>query len=63
MVIVILNFQGKLQMDESKGYGQKIRMIAFDISKYFQNPIVDIFIFGLIVYIFYKLLKYKNDKN
>ena len=63
IVIAILNFQGKLQMDESKGYGQKIRMIAFEISKYFQNPIVDILIFGLIVYIFYRLLKYKNDKN
>src|SRR3989339_102670 len=29
IVIAILNFQGKLQMDESRGYGQKIRMIVF----------------------------------
>ncbi len=63
IAIAVLNFQGKLQMDASEGYGQKIRMIAFEISKYFQNPIVDILIFGVIIYIFYKLLKYKNDKN
>lgn len=63
IVIAILNFQGKLQMDESRGYGQKIRMIVFEVSKYFQNPLVDLLVFGLIVFIFYKLLKYKNDKN
>ena len=63
IVIAILNFQGKLQMDESRGYGQKISMIVFEVSKYFQNPLVDLLVFGLIVFIFYKLLKYKNDKN
>lgn len=61
--IAILNFQGKLQMNESDGYGQKIRIIVFEVSKYFQNPFFDLGIFTIILFIFYKLLKYKNEKN
>ena len=63
IAIAVLNFQGKLQMDDADLYGQKIRMIVFEISKYFQNPLFDLTIFALILYIFYKLLKYKNEKN
>ena len=61
--IAILNFQGKLQMNESDSYGQKIRIIVFEVSKYFQNPFFDLGIFTIILFIFYKLLKYKNEKN
>ena len=49
-------------MDEASDYGQKIRMIVFEISKYFQNPFFDLGIFAIILFIFYKLLKYKHDK-
>ncbi|MDO8340681.1 MAG: cytochrome c biogenesis protein CcdA [Candidatus Woesebacteria bacterium] len=63
IIITILNFQGKLQMEEAQGYGLKIRMIVFEVSKYFQNPLVDFLVFGVIIYIFYKLLKYKSHEK
>ena len=63
IAIAALNFQGKLQMDATSDYGQKIRMIVFNVSKYFQNPLLDLGIFAIILFIFYKLLNYKNDKN
>lgn len=63
IAIAVLNFQGKLQMDETDEYGQKIRMIVFEVSKYFQNPLLDLGIFAIMIFIFYKLLKYKNEKK
>jgi len=60
IAITILNFQGKLVMDDADLYGQKIRMIVFEISKYFQNIFVDLGIFLSILFIFYKLLKFKK---
>lgn len=60
ILIAVFNFQGKIQMNQMEPYSQKIRMIVFEIAKYFQNPIVDIFVFGLVLFIFYKLLKYKG---
>ncbi|KKP39685.1 MAG: hypothetical protein UR29_C0005G0018 [Candidatus Woesebacteria bacterium GW2011_GWC2_33_12] len=47
-------------MDDADLYGQKIRMIVFEISKYFQNIFVDLGIFLSILFIFYKLLKFKK---
>lgn len=63
VLIAIFNFLGKIQMDQMEPYGQKIRLIVFSISKYFQNPVVDITIFLLILFCFYKLLQYKNHRQ
>ena len=60
ILIAIFNFLGKIQMNQMEPYGQKIRLIVFEISKYFQNPVLDIVIFLLILLCFYKLLRYKN---
>ncbi len=64
ILIAIFNFQGKIQMNQMDGYSLKIRMIVFQIAKNFQNPIIDLFVFGIVLVIFYKLLTYKgHDKN
>lgn len=61
--IAIFNFQGKIQMNQMEPYSQKIRMIVFEIAKYFQNPIVDLLIFGIVLLIFIKLLRYKSHEE
>lgn len=61
--IAIFNYLGKIQMNQMEPYSQKIRMIVFEVAKYFQNPVVDLLIFGTVIFIFYKLLRYKGDEE
>jgi cytochrome c biogenesis protein CcdA len=63
IVIAILNFQGKIQMNQMEPYSQQIRLVVFEIAKYFQNPVVDLLTFGLVLLIFYKLLRYKTHEE
>lgn len=65
ILIAIFNFQGKIQMNQMEPYSQRIRLIVFEVAKYFQNPLFDLFIFGLVIFAFFKLLKYqgRNDKQ
>ena len=63
ILIAIFNYQGKIQMNQMEPYSQKIRMIVFEIAKYFQNPIVDLLVFGIVIFIFYKLLRYKGHEE
>lgn len=58
IAIAILNFQGKIVMNQMEPYSQTIRLTVFEIAKYFQNPVVDISIFIVVLIIFYKLLRY-----
>ena len=44
-------------------YSIKIRMIVFEIAKYFQNPLVDLAVFGIVLCAFYKLLRYKGGQD
>src|SRR3990167_3725132 len=37
IAIAVFNYQGKIQMNQMEPYGQAIRLIVFDIAKYFQN--------------------------
>lgn len=60
ILIAVFNYQGKLVMDQADGYGQKIRLIVFEIARFFQNPFLDLFIFSVVLFIFFKLLKYKD---
>lgn len=62
-LIAVFNYLGKIQMNQMEGYGQKIRLIVFEAAKYFKNPVVDIVVFGTIIYIFYRLLRYKGHEN
>ena len=57
ILIGILNFYNKIQMNKMDGYSKSIRILVFEIAKWFQNPILDISVFLIIVYIFYKLLR------
>jgi cytochrome c biogenesis protein CcdA len=61
ILIAIFNFQGKLKMGQMEGYSTKIRLVVFEIAKYFKNPILDLLVFGIIIFIFYKLLRYKSN--
>jgi cytochrome c biogenesis protein CcdA len=61
VLIAIFNFLGKIQMNQMEPYSLKIRLIVFEVAKYFQNPLVDLAVFGIILVIFYKLLRYKGQ--
>ena len=61
--IAVFNYQGKIQMNQMEPYSQKIRMVVFEVAKYFQNPIVDLLIFAIVLFIFYKLLRYKGHEK
>lgn len=56
--IAVANYFGKIQMNQMEPYSQTIRMTIFNIAKYFQNPILDVGIFTIILVAFYKLLKH-----
>ncbi len=57
VLIAVFNYMGKIQMNQMEPYGQTIRMVVFNIAKYFQNPIVDLGVFLIILFVFYKLLR------
>lgn len=56
-LIAIFNFQGKIVMNQMEPYSQSIRMSVFQIAKYFRNPVLDISVFLVVLFIFYKLLR------
>lgn len=57
-LIIVAALLGKIQMYQMEGYSRAMRLFVFEIAKrYFSNPIVDILIFGTIVFLFYFLLK------
>ena len=57
VLIAIFNYLGKIQMNQMEPYSQTIRMVVFNIAKYFQNPILDLGVFAIVLVVFYKLLK------
>lgn len=57
LTIIVLNYLNKIVMDQMEGYGRSIRLLVFNISKHFQSPILDLLVFVVILYIFYKLLR------
>lgn len=63
IAIAVFNYMGKIQMNQMEPYSQTIRMTVFEIAKYFQNPILDLIIFGTVIFVFYKLLKYKGHEK
>ena len=60
--IIILAYLNKIVMYQMEGYSKGIRLMVFELAKNFQNPVLDIGVFVIIVFIFYKLLK-KNSYN
>lgn len=59
ILILIFNYYNKIQMYQMESYTKPLRLMVFNISKYFQNPTIDIIIFSLILLVFYKLIKKK----
>lgn len=55
--IAIFNYLGKIQMNQMEPYSQTIRMTVFNIAKYFQNPVLDVGVFVIIIFIFFKFLR------
>ncbi|MEK7177861.1 MAG: cytochrome c biogenesis CcdA family protein [Patescibacteria group bacterium] len=63
ILIGIFNYYDKIQMNKMDGYSKSIRILVFEISKWFQNPIIDISVFLIIVFIFYKLLRHGSKSE
>lgn len=61
--IIIFNYYNKIQMYQMESYTKPLRLMVFNISKYFQNPVVDLLIFSFIIFIFYKLIVGKNKNG
>ncbi len=59
VAIIILTTQNKIQMYQMEGYSRGIRLTVFEIAKWFQNPIIDLVTFIIIIFVFYKLIKRK----
>jgi len=62
LIIGILAYLNKLQMGQMEGYSRGLRLFIFQVSKYFQNPLIDLFTFGIIILVFYRLIKHKQSK-
>lgn len=57
ILIITFNFMNKIQMYQAQGYSQAMRLVVYQFAKYFQNPILDILTFAIIVLVFYKIIK------
>lgn len=57
VLIIIFNYLGKIQMYQMEGYSRSLRLVVFEIAKYFQNPLIDILSFLIILVISFLLLK------
>ncbi len=60
--IILLAAFNKIQMYQMEGYSRGMRLMVFQIAKYFQNPVIDMMTFGLILVISYWLLVKKNKE-
>lgn len=57
VLIIIFNYLNLIEMKQMDGYNKSIRLLIFEIAKKFQNPLIDIPVFLIIIFIFIKLLK------
>jgi cytochrome c biogenesis protein CcdA len=62
VAIAVLNYQGKIVMGGEAGSSRSLRLLVFNLSKYFQNPVVDLLVFTLIVYVFYRLVRNNGEE-
>mgnify|MGYP001579685051 CR=1 FL=1 len=63
ILIIIFDALNKIQMYQMEQYTKPLRLVVFQLSKYFQNPLVDISVFILILFISYRLLIKRKNKN
>lgn len=62
VLITVLNYLGKIQMYQTEGYARRVRLFVSQFGRFFQNPVIDITAFILILVVFFKLLK-KREKD
>ena len=62
VLIAVFNYLGKIQMYQTEGYARSVRLFVSQFGRLFQNPIVDIAAFALILLVLIKLLK-KREKE
>lgn len=61
VLIIILNFLGKIEMYQMEKYTKPLRLFVFQISRYFQNSLIDLLVFSAVVIIsFWFLIKSKK---
>lgn len=60
LVIAVLNYQGKIVMGAEADNNYLLRVAIYQMSKYFQNPLVDLLMFVGLLYGFYFLLTSKK---
>lgn len=64
LLIITFNYMNKLTMYQVEGYSIYLRNVVFELSRYFQNPVIDILVFLIILFVFYKLIKkYGSSKE
>lgn len=56
ILIIIFDALNKIQMYQMEKYTKPLRLLIFQLSKYFQNPTLDLLIFISIIFILYKLI-------
>ncbi|MBI2049807.1 cytochrome c biogenesis protein CcdA [Candidatus Roizmanbacteria bacterium] len=62
VLIAVFNYLGKIQMYQTEDYARSVRLFVSQFGRLFQNPIIDITAFVLILIVFIKLLK-KREKE
>ena len=60
ILVIIFDALNKIQMYQMEEYTKPLRLLVFQLSRYFQNPVLDLLIFGLIIFVFYKLIVNKK---
>ena len=63
ILIIIFDALNKIQMYQMEKYTKPLRLLVFQLSKHFQNPLIDIGVFILILFISYRLLVKRKNKN
>lgn len=63
LAIGILAYTNRIQMYQMEPYNRGLRLAIFNIAKWFQNPFVDIAVFLIILFIFFKLLLRGGEKK
>lgn len=56
IVIIIFDVLNKIEMYQMDTYTKPMRLLVFNLSKYFQNPLIDLLTFSLVIYAVYKLI-------
>lgn len=63
LLIIIFNFQDKIEMYQMEKYSIAFRLFFFNITRRLVNPVIDIPLFIGILFVFYKLITRNEHKK